>query len=396
MKIVKIFMVLCGLLFLVQACKTKTYDVVGEYVNINPLEATKAVDDLSSYIESVEIIELVTPDSIFIPDITKLLFTKTQDMIVLCNRGIYKFDKKGNYLFSFGALGRGPGEYIKIYDICLNVDGSQLIGIDQNERLLKYSLDDGSFLSLVDTKHYAMDASGVAVAPAEKDNFFVYYPNPDEFRLTSDFYSLVKYNRSGTIVEKTIKRTDYNIEFSAFPFITQGENNVYYLRPQEGENIYYKIHNGEIEPLLRIHFGKKNIEHKWLLKNKSHHPISIIGDYLADDSFKIPMYLQETTDQIYFASAGPNARMYNFLIDKDTHKGIHWHSNSKQEYHYFYIWNSLDRYFYGVFADYNDYLNMGEEIELDPLMHYLAREKKIQLDKMGNPKIIKLKFNLKN
>jgi hypothetical protein len=64
---------------------------------------------------------------------------------------IQKFDKNGNFLFSIGQKGQGPGEFLGFLDIALDKSGNLYIHDTGNTRLSKYS-SDGKLLLSTNTK----------------------------------------------------------------------------------------------------------------------------------------------------------------------------------------------------------------------------------------------------
>ncbi|MDR1699912.1 MAG: 6-bladed beta-propeller, partial [Lachnoclostridium sp.] len=97
-------------------CKRSVQAVEMDFPTFNPLTITQEVTDLRDYIEAVELIPLISESPIYF-DGKKMIVLDGGDLIFLTSSSILRFDKVGNLLFTFGRHGRGPGEYIRIYDI---------------------------------------------------------------------------------------------------------------------------------------------------------------------------------------------------------------------------------------------------------------------------------------
>ena len=49
-----------------------------------------------------------------------------------------------------------------------------------------------------------------------------------------------------------------------------------------------------------------------------------IGEFMNSDYYKLPIYLYETENLLYFSAAGPQAEKCNYLYFKDKLEGINW------------------------------------------------------------------------
>ena len=111
------FIIGCLILGL-QGCRSK---VTMDIPEINPLKITKSIDQIDKYVNRVEVINLSSPDSIVVTGITKLLLDKKGNFILMDGTRLYRFSNKGEFQRQYGNVGRGPGEYLKIYDISVNI-----------------------------------------------------------------------------------------------------------------------------------------------------------------------------------------------------------------------------------------------------------------------------------
>jgi len=100
-------------------------------------------------IESQEWIKLETTNESLIGDVSKIFYTNNL-FIVLDNKltnSVFIFDGKGNFISVINKLGKGPGEYTKIYDIAFDELNDVVHILDLNlEKVLKYDIR-GEFIS---------------------------------------------------------------------------------------------------------------------------------------------------------------------------------------------------------------------------------------------------------
>ncbi len=100
------------LLVFFSSCKSDRTPSQNDYPEFNPLETTQIIHELDDYIEDVEFLPLITPDSLLLYGVKKLLVTDddNKDIVAMISGKIVKFDGDGNMLFIIGRRGRGPGD----------------------------------------------------------------------------------------------------------------------------------------------------------------------------------------------------------------------------------------------------------------------------------------------
>ncbi|MDR0574966.1 MAG: 6-bladed beta-propeller [Tannerella sp.] len=98
---------------------------------------------LSEIADSIEYIELKTPEDVII---TKIGIIKQVDdfLIINANYVVYLFHKNGQFIRQIGSRGQGPGEYILPYSIDIDHKKKEIV-ISDTYQLLFYDLD-GNFL----------------------------------------------------------------------------------------------------------------------------------------------------------------------------------------------------------------------------------------------------------
>lgn len=355
-----------------------------------PHEQTILVEDLTPYIDSVQVIPLETTEKSFITHVEKILLTPDRKMIVLHSTGILLFNNNGIFLFQIGKVGRAPGEYQKIYDICL--DGKYLLAVDYNNDVLKYSLDDGRFIQKITPLFPEKYPACIGIAPALKGGFFLFCCNPfDDSDFKHDFYCLNQFDEKGNHIARFLLREDYVIVSS---IITQAYNNSYLIRPQTGDNICYRIENGEVRPFMKIDFKEKGIPCKYIKFNAEEG--FDIQRFVFAPYYKLPMYFQETREQVHFTCAGPeNANNIFFLMNKKALTGIRWEVVGASNPNLVLGYTADEDYFYYLFHDYNEYDKLNLPKDMDPLKKYLITREEIRIEgEDSNPLLIKVKYNI--
>ncbi|HCC50775.1 MAG TPA: hypothetical protein DEQ30_00930 [Porphyromonadaceae bacterium] len=98
---------------------------------------------ISEIADSVEYIELKTPDDVII---TRIWDIKQLDslLIIRSRRDAYIFHKNGQFIKQIGARGQGPGEYISLVDLEIDRKKKEIV-ITDTEKLLFCDLN-GNFL----------------------------------------------------------------------------------------------------------------------------------------------------------------------------------------------------------------------------------------------------------
>lgn len=101
----------------------------------------------SQFIEDLSFTALETNENCLIGDATKLI--KTDDRYYIFD-GISKkflvFSHSGEYMYSFGKLGRGPGEYSRMVDFTFDRNRDYIIILDNDRKIIKTDLL-GNFLT---------------------------------------------------------------------------------------------------------------------------------------------------------------------------------------------------------------------------------------------------------
>ena len=154
---------LLGVIFMstvVVACgnKAQSYNVkellsdTARYIIDLDLIEKEHVINLSSYLDSVEIIPLETRKDILLGRINKIQEIDNRLFVLdkSISRSVLVFDRKGTFLFRVGKLGQGPGEYASVSDFSIDPTNRTIYLLDNRlYSVHKYTLDDGRYLNTI-------------------------------------------------------------------------------------------------------------------------------------------------------------------------------------------------------------------------------------------------------
>jgi hypothetical protein len=122
-------------------------------VEVIDIATRTPVDNIlvSEFTTGMEVIKLETADTCLLGNITHIKLT--DEFIYIKDiffKGIYVFDRKGKFIKRLHREGRGPGEYMDIFDFIVDEEQNTLEIFDGNARKLYiYELSDFSFIKAV-------------------------------------------------------------------------------------------------------------------------------------------------------------------------------------------------------------------------------------------------------
>lgn len=102
--------------------------------------------EIDSLIEDYYFVQLETTTESLVGEVENILFE--DNFLYVFDKKynfVLQFDNLGNFVKKIGKKGRGPGEYIKIYDIALNKEKKELSLLDLDGRKILYYDDNGNF-----------------------------------------------------------------------------------------------------------------------------------------------------------------------------------------------------------------------------------------------------------
>ena len=116
-----------------------------------PLHTTEHLLHLSDIADSLSYIKLATDTSNLIGVIDKIIPLKDRILIVDkdITQTIYIFDKSGKFIRKINKKGRGPGEYLSLNDVAVDVSNKRLIVHDDMAQKISIFTYEGEFIEKI-------------------------------------------------------------------------------------------------------------------------------------------------------------------------------------------------------------------------------------------------------
>ena len=116
-----------------------------------PLRTAEHPLHLSDIVDSLSYIKLATDTSNLIGVIDKII--PLQDRILIVDKDItqtiYIFDKSGRFIRKINKKGRGPGEYLSLNDVAVDVSNKRLIVHDDIAQKISIFTYEGEFIEKI-------------------------------------------------------------------------------------------------------------------------------------------------------------------------------------------------------------------------------------------------------
>ena len=350
---------------------------------VYPLKIAEAVTDLSESVADVRLILLdEVPEGMMTYPAKMLLLSDGSMVFKDSGARILRFGADGRFLGRIGAKGRGPGEYNKVQDLCVEPGTDNVCVLDMGH-ILRYGKD-GSFIDKTDTPQHNYDE----FCSDGKGGFWLVAaaPDTDTYDFTEPF-DVLTHLPAGTSEpsETQVRRRDYIMPVS---LVSQAADGSSWLRPLEGENVLYRV-GADVRPAVRFDFGEMGVPLHYMINNG----MPDFGRYIPSSYYKNFLYLHDTKDAMYFAVAGPQAVYHHFVFNSAFTKGITWTDLDDSDTPTL-VMASDDEAFYAVLFTPEAFLTMAPE-QLSPLNRVVAaklREGGVELN--GNPLVAKISVKL--
>lgn len=204
----RISFLLIGLISLLcfSSCSNQeTSNNLNEVYPINLHESINPPETADEWIEEMEFVPLETNKNCYLA--SRMWYDVSETHIaVSSNNAIHIYDRSGKHINSFKKEGKGPGEYIRIYDIHFMPNTDEVMVLDNaSRRIMVYDFH-GNATSVVRLKFLILD-----VVPIDSDIFACYMgkitrayvkeSNPD-FVEDSSLFDMIYVNRQGEQVSK--------------------------------------------------------------------------------------------------------------------------------------------------------------------------------------------------
>ncbi len=255
---IKMLLLFCTLFFI--SCKDETINSSSLRTLHVDVHNTNTISNLSNIFEPLKSITLETNASSLIQNVDKIEFYKNNIYILdsYGAKGILVFSEDGKFKYQIRHQGRGPGEYMELYDF--NIENDKIRILDY-KKVLIYSLE-GEFkqsisLDFVAGKHTSLSKNYDAYYGGAKEDRIIVANKTGEKMFSYFYYSPM--NRLGTNfqIQKLDTTALFNISLcdtifkvtpeavSPYCFIDFGKakytRELYEKLPQEGKMSTYDI-----------------------------------------------------------------------------------------------------------------------------------------------------------
>lgn len=345
---------------------------------LRPLDQTVETDDLSRYVKSVEFIALEEDTTFYLGVPSKIIRDGEGNFVIAGRNGIHRFSPEGKHLGIVGRIGRGPGEYAAPGDIALSDDTKSILVLNMSGVNI-YDAKSGEFVKRVELPRKGYND----IFPAEDGGFLAVVPAPME-ELESYNEVLYKFDSEGNgPIDSMIQAKDYTVYLGSLS--SQSHDGGYLLRPLNGEWVLYKIKDGNVAPLYGFDFGSLQVPDGYMFDAGQ----TDFKRFMGSKYYKGVLYAQDTDDQLFFTTIGPNADAVHFVYDLDTQSGIRWVDTDNNAR----VMSSDNDGFYLYFEDLSSYAERSPE-ELEPLSRRIVSEYERQGIRLadGSPSLVKVRF----
>ncbi|MCK5820309.1 MAG: 6-bladed beta-propeller [Bacteroidales bacterium] len=185
-------------LLLLSACsQTQKSASIDEVIPINLHESVNPPSSAEEWINEITFIPLETNEDCFLASRTKYDMSENH-IVASSNNTVHIFDRQGNHINSFKREGKGPGEYVRIYEIRLMPETEELMISDPNGRkILVYDFN-GKTTIEIPVKFMMMD-----VVPVSSTEFACYMGRMNRaYVQDSSLFEMVIINSKGEKIEQ--------------------------------------------------------------------------------------------------------------------------------------------------------------------------------------------------
>lgn len=248
-----------------------------------------------------------TIDRVFCDDGKIFVFDKKMESVLI-------FDMKGKYLNKIASKGKGPGEYIILEDINLNVFKKRLEIPDVFRKRVLFFNYQGKF-----TGELKFDKQIYSNLTSNKEGEFIIHNQMRESSKIIDFFSSDG-KLSQDYFESDYPDDDYNYFASLEHPVAAHANKMYFLLHMN-ESIY-SVENGNCKEAFRFVFGKNRYS-------------DIKDDYFKSgggmdqmfafySKYKLPLTIDNLfiSDKIFTVTIKQFPNCFDFYIDKTSGKSL--------------------------------------------------------------------------
>ena len=248
-----IFLTICILL---SSCQTKvSKESNSDYYTIEFEQYVEKEQPmlLSEIADSIEYLELKTPEDIIISNITNII-PLNEDLVICASDGsirseVYQFSRDGYFVKRIGGIGRGLGEYIGARDIEIDNENKEIIIMDF-DKIYFYDYF-GKFLR-------SIKSSSSKIGISDSILWINKLPKVEEKYIATAISNSENGDTVATISNpfyETITSTSGSHNFSSFPAFYH-KNGLLFFKPNESYDTLWQISGINKELYAVINMGK--------------------------------------------------------------------------------------------------------------------------------------------
>jgi hypothetical protein len=256
-----------------------------EIIQVSGKQTFKDRIELSKISSDIKYIKLETVNNnSLIGKVDRLLLFKDRIFILdrKITKSIYIFDMNGNLLNIINKIGKGPGEFLKPFDITIDKKNNTLMVYCQDERKINYYNFDGTFL-----KDWKINIFFWAFQYIKPDMLAIFTHNA--YNYLNDYgeipYNLLIFNTNGQLLSKQFRskaKIGESISvYSKDQYFSDFDDNIY-LYWMFNDTIYRICDNGIAEPFFQIKFQSHRINY-----SKYSNDSEIFRDIIAGNVWSI-------------------------------------------------------------------------------------------------------------
>lgn len=238
-------------LFLLVFVSCSTVKETNQAETLVYLSASKSHQVDTVLFQNGQTIILENTDASLLHDPRKVILKN--DTFIIFDRSLFSvlfFDKSGKFINKIHHVGQGPGEYIKLYDVCLDTQNNCLALLVPYRKILYYSLS-GVYLGEESLPSEILSALKIAI----KDDWMYLIP-ADGYNQQDIEYSLYAFNRKTKEVKPIIKDKLFQ---DCWTFGSQFSLGDPLLFAQRFNNIVYELKGADFYPKYQFMLGDFNL-----------------------------------------------------------------------------------------------------------------------------------------
>jgi|GEM_PF-2829975 len=257
-----------------------------------------------------------TIDKVFCDDGKIFVFDKKMESVLI-------FDMKGNYLYKIASKGKGPGEYLMLEDINLNIAKKRLEIPDIFRKRVLFFNYQGQF-----TGELKFNKQIFSNLTSNKEGEFLINNQIHLNEKTIDYFSN-KGKLSRSYFEPDYPEDDYNYFAALQNPVATNANKMYFLLHMN--EIIYAVENGKCKEAYRFVFGKNRysdikdnyfksgggVDKMLSFYDNYKLPLTIDNLFMTDKMFTLRMILfPHCADFFYDKTSGKSILVKNWKSDK--------------------------------------------------------------------------------